>query len=101
MEKALPAASKAVEIDPQNPENLTTLAQVYLLLDDRIQAIELLQSALAIDQDYARAHFLLGMAYLYQGQTEDAREHLVKASENAQDSATLEQAQRAIRYYLP
>jgi tetratricopeptide (TPR) repeat protein len=100
-EKALPAATKAVEIEPNNLENLNTLAQVYLLLDDQAQAMKILQSAVQLDPQFAKAHYTLGMTYLFQGQTELAYNHLLQARKTAQDSATLEQAQRALSYYFP
>ena len=100
-EKALPASLKAVEIDPENPISLTTLAQVYLLLDEQDQGIQTLNTVLQKNPDFARAHYVLGMAYLYRGQSNLAYDHLSRAIEYATDSATLDQAQRALRYYFP
>jgi len=100
-EKALPIALQAVEIDPADPESQTTLAQIYLLLSKEDQAVPILQAVVAQAPDYAKAHYLLGLVYIYRSQTDLAYGHLILARENAQDEALLEQAQRALSYYFP
>ena len=100
-EKALPAAIRAVEISPTDPESLSTLAQVYLLLDDGDKAVQILQSTVSLNPNFAKGHYLLGMAYIFRNQPDLAYAHLVKARDTAQDSAILEQVQRAVSYYFP
>lgn len=98
---AIPAALEAVRIDPQDPANLAVLGQAYLMDDDPVNALLALNQALALDENYAPAHLYLGTLYLYQGDSGLAEFHLLRASEQATDPITQDQAARMLRSYFP
>ena len=59
---------RALEIDPQAPATLTTLAEVLLLSGRSAEAVPLLQRAIQGTPPYPRAAFLLARHYLNTGQ---------------------------------
>jgi tetratricopeptide (TPR) repeat protein len=100
-EKALPAAQKAAEVEADDPNNLVTLGQALLLLDDTVNARKYFALALTIDPSFAPAYLHFGITELFSGQTEKAHQYLQKARDLAVDKATSDQANRLLSYYFP
>lgn len=63
-EEALHAFQRAVEIDPDDPNNLYNIADACLTLDRPDHAINPLLRAVQLRHDYSLAHYDLSLAYL-------------------------------------
>jgi superkiller protein 3 len=100
-EEALAAAQRAVELAPDDPNNLVILGQVMMLLDEIQNARALFLQALEIDPNFSLAYLQLGIADLFNGKTEQAYQYLLIARDLAVDSTTAEQAERLLSYYFP
>ncbi len=72
VDEAEPELARARALEPARPEPLVGLARVQLERRDWETARTLLESALAMDAGYQRAHFLLAQAYRGLGRVEDA-----------------------------
>ena len=68
---------KAITIDPRHAHSLTTLGRLLLQQKDTSGAINYLEKSVSIDSGQWAAHWLLGSAYLRQGE-------FAKASQEAQ-----------------
>jgi tetratricopeptide (TPR) repeat protein len=98
---ALPAARQAVMLDPTEPASLDVMAQVMLALLDYQSAERYALNALQTDPGYLPAYLHLGTAYLYQGESDLARQWLEKAQEKDPSSWVSAQAKRMLEYYFP
>ncbi len=100
-ELGLPAARRAVTLNPSDPQSLDTLAQTLLYLGDWLNAERFLRRALAIDSDYAPAHLHMGLVFYYRGDASRAELEFDLAESLAPGSWTAEQANRLLAYYFP
>ena len=75
------AFRRVMAIDPDYPDGPVNAARARLQEGDVDAAIPLLEQALAIEPDLARAHFFLGTALRALGRYEEALEHLAVARE--------------------
>lgn len=98
---ALPAARQALILDPQDANSLDVMAQVMLMLDDYQSAERFSLEALRSNPVYAPAYLHLGLAYLYQGKSELARQWLGTAEIADPGSWVAAQASRFLDYYFP
>jgi tetratricopeptide (TPR) repeat protein len=108
---ALPAAQQAITLAPDDPASLDTLAQVYILLGDLLNAQRVLDEALDKDSNYAPAHLHLGLVYLLQGENALGKAQVEAALEKAggnpahanapyDGAAVVEQARRLLSSYF-
>ncbi|HNT24445.1 MAG TPA: tetratricopeptide repeat protein [Anaerolineales bacterium] len=100
-ELGLPAARRAVILNPTAPQALDTLAQALLYLGDWLNAERFLRRALIIDSHYAPAHLHMGMVFYYQGDASRAQLEFDLAESLSPGSWTAEQAGRLLAYYFP
>ncbi len=99
---ALPAARQAVMLAPNDVQGLDVLGETLLLLGDNLNAERFLRRALESNPDYAPAHLHLGMVYLFQGDTQEARSEFARAETLAPAGTwTADQAQRLMNLYFP
>ena len=75
------AFRRVMAIDPDYPDGPVNAARARLQEGDVDAAIPLLEQALALEPDLARAHFFLGTALRTLGRYEEALEHLAVARE--------------------
>ncbi len=75
------AFRRVMAIDPEYPDGPVNAARARLQEGDVDAAIPLLEQALALEPDLARAHFFLGTALRPLGRYEEALEHLAVARE--------------------
>ena len=100
-EIALPAARQGVILAPDDPQVLDSMGQVFIKLDDQLNAERFINRALEKDPNYAPAYLHLGQIYLLQGKLMDARAQLNQVTKLAPESPAADQAQRLIRAYFP
>jgi tetratricopeptide (TPR) repeat protein len=100
-EIGLPAARKAVILEPKAPENLNLFGQALYFLGDHTNAAKYMKKALEIDPGYAPAYLNLGMNYLAQGETGQARDFLNQAVVFGGESPTAEHARRLLERHFP
>jgi len=96
---ALPAARQAVNLAPQDTENLDLIAQVLIRLSDLVSAERFLARALQIDTNYVPAHLHLGLIYALQGNPQAALTEFNLVLSLAPESPMAEQARRLIEIY--
>ena len=75
------AFRRVMSIDPDYPDGPVNAARARLQEGDVEAAIPLLEQALALEPDLARAHFFLGTALRALGRYEEALQHLAVARE--------------------
>jgi tetratricopeptide (TPR) repeat protein len=97
----LPAARRAVALDPGSPANLDVLGQVLLLLQDFTSAERFFQRAVDADPSYATGHVRLGLVYALRGEMDRALNKWKQVELAAPGSAAADQAQRLIKSYFP
>ena len=97
----LPAARRAVALDPGNPANLDVLGQVLLLLEDFTSAERFFQRAVDADPNYAMGHVRLGLVYALRGEMDRAYQKWRQVELAAPSSAAADQAQRLMESYFP
>jgi tetratricopeptide (TPR) repeat protein len=97
----LPAARRAVALDPGNPANLDVLGQVLLLLQDFTNAARFFQRAVDADPRYAAGQVRLGLVYALRGEMDRAFNKWKQVELAAPGSAAADQAQRLIKSYFP
>lgn len=101
-EIGLPAARKAILLNPEDPASLDTMGEIFILLQDIYSGIRFLERAIEAQPDYAPAHLHLGFAYLLIGNDDLAQKYLTFASTFAtQDSTTAQQARRILDSSFP
>lgn len=77
-------------IEPQNEEIFIQKANIYSKRDNHEKAVELLQEALKLTDDYADVYNLIGMEYLFMDNLEFAKENFIKClEEDVEDQAAL------------
>ena len=77
-------------IEPQNEEIYIQKANIYSKRDDHKKAVELLQQALKLTDDYADVYNLIGMEYLFMDSLELAKDNFIKClEEDIEDQAAL------------
>jgi tetratricopeptide (TPR) repeat protein len=97
----LPAARRAVALDPGDPANLDVLGQVLLLLQDFTSAERFFQRAVEADPSYAAGHVRLGLVYALRGEMDRAYDKWSQVELAAPGSAAADQAQRLMKSYFP
>jgi tetratricopeptide (TPR) repeat protein len=100
-ELGLPAARQAVLLEPNAPDNLTLLGQTLYFLGDHANAEKFLSEALDKDPTFSPAYLHLGLNYLMQGESEQAKAYLQKAVEYGPKGPTSEQARRILERHFP
>jgi cytochrome c-type biogenesis protein CcmH/NrfG len=101
-DKAAAAARQAVVLDPDDPDSLDILAQVYLLQDQPLLARRFLARALNADQEHAPAHLHSGLVDILEGNRLAAYQHFSKAlALSSPGSPINDQAQRLLNTYFP
>jgi tetratricopeptide (TPR) repeat protein len=100
-ELALPAARQAIQLNPNDASSLDMMAQVMLMLQDYHSAERFSQSALESDPRFTPAYLHLGLAYIYLGKSDLARQCLGKAETVDPDSWVAAQAKRLMDFYFP
>lgn len=96
-----PAARQAVQLAPQDPASLDTLARVYMATGDLVSAEKFLQKAISTGSDYAMAYLHLGMVLQDLGRTEEARTALERAVMLAPQDQAGVQARRLLEETSP
>ncbi len=84
-DKALYYATRAAELEPNEPQYLSALGTLLVQSNQSQQAIEHLEHALLIDPDHAQAMGAIGIAYLETGRIADARTILTRSIERHPD----------------
>jgi adenylate cyclase len=79
LEQALPFASRAAEIDDNDPWAHLALGWAAVLMRRTDAAVEEYQRALGINPNFAAAHGHLGLALAFDGQSDKAITHLEQA----------------------
>ena len=100
-ELALPAARQAILLNPLDASSLDVMAQVMLMLQDYHSAERFSKSALQSDPGFTPAYLHLGMAYIYLGVPDLARQWLGLAETVDPDSWVAAQAKRLVDFYYP
>lgn len=78
-QRALDDYAKAIELNPAELTYRAELAVVNIRIGRNEEAIKLLQEALSIDEQYAEAHRLMGLAYVQMKKKAEARGCFEKA----------------------
>ncbi|UCE00284.1 MAG: hypothetical protein JSV42_06050 [Chloroflexota bacterium] len=101
-DEGLAAARQAVILDPENPESLDVMAQIYLLLDNPLIAQRFLAKALSIDSGYAPAHLHMGLIHIIEGKSLEAYQRFSLARDLSDpESETAIQANRLLQTHFP
>lgn len=98
---ALPAARRAVILNPRNPETLVRMARVFLKLEDEESAERFLNRALRLEPDHPEVHLGFGMLRLLRGDFDGARQALDRVRDLAPDSPAAGHSQRLLEAYFP
>jgi tetratricopeptide (TPR) repeat protein len=96
----LPAARKAVLLDPNDPGALDAMGLTMMSLGDLASAERFLQRAIQKDGAHVMASLHLGQLYLQQADIARARPYLQRASSLAGDSQAGEIARRLLKQYF-
>ncbi len=99
--RAMPAARRALLLDPSNPQALDSLGMAYLMLEDYPMAERFLRRALARDPRLPEAHYHLGLLYAAQGQWQAARAALLQAAQLDPQGQTGALARRSLENLFP
>ncbi len=86
--EAIPYAERAKRLEPNNPEILDTLGWALSLSNRHGEAIGTLLRALQVDKDNVPALYHLGVAYMKNGETEEAKARLEAAKKAVEASKT-------------
>jgi tetratricopeptide (TPR) repeat protein len=90
LETAEKLLNELYAIEPQNEEIFIQKANIYSKRDNHEKAVELLQEALKLTDDYADVYNLIGMEYLFMDNLEFAKENFIKClEEDVEDQAAL------------
>lgn len=90
LETAEKLLNELYAIEPQNEEIFIQKANIYSKRDNHEKAVELLQEALKLTDDYADVYNLIGMEYLFMDNLELAKENFIKClEEDVEDQAAL------------
>ena len=99
-EIGLPAAQKALDLNPKNARYADTLGRIYFDLAQDENAEKEFLNALNLDPDLGAAHLHLGVYYLKYNHRNLAYQSLLRARELSQDSFVGEQATRLLEEYF-
>jgi tetratricopeptide (TPR) repeat protein len=100
-EVGLPSARQAVLLDPQGPDSLDVLGQVFFVLGDIDSARRFYLRALEANPEHAPALLHMGLVYMLQGERQRARQEWSRVISMAPGTQEAEQAQRLINNYFP
>ncbi len=101
-ELGLPAARRALALEPEDAAALDLVGAAYLTLDNDALAERFIRRAIQVDPAYAPGWLHLGALYLYRGEMEWGRTMLLFAGQLATPGSTVaDQAQRLEGYYFP
>lgn len=90
LETAEKLLNELYAIEPQNEEIFIQKANIYSKRDNHEKAVELLQEALKLTDDYADVYNLIGMEYLFMDNLEFAKENFIRClEEDVEDQAAL------------
>ncbi|HEU4496991.1 MAG TPA: tetratricopeptide repeat protein [Flavobacterium sp.] len=90
LEQAEKLLNELYAIEPQNEEIFIQKANIYSKRDNHEKAVELLQEALKLTDDYADVYNLIGMEYLFMDNLELAKENFIRClEEDVEDQAAL------------
>lgn len=98
---ALPAVDRALALDPEGLETLTTAGYVYLIAGNLIMGEQFLQQALLVDADYPPALLTIAQLYIKKNLFSQARLYLDKAAAQSENPAIAEQAVRLLDRITP
>lgn len=93
-EMALPAARKAILLEPNDLANLKLMAQVLLRLGDPLTAEHFLLQALRLDPDDPATHFYLGHVYWLRDEKKHAQQEWQRTLELAPNSIWAKDAEK-------
>jgi tetratricopeptide (TPR) repeat protein len=96
----LPAARKAVTLQPGDPQSLDLMGNVLFQLGDLYGAERILQLGINKNAHYAPYYFHLGQVYLQMKDLPKAAEYLHRAAALDPEGITGQQARRLIEQYL-
>jgi TolB-like protein/Tfp pilus assembly protein PilF len=71
-DEAIDEAERALELDPLSPYINQSAAHVFCLTNEPDRAISVIRRVLEMDPNYSAAHILLGLAYWYKAEYEEA-----------------------------
>jgi tetratricopeptide (TPR) repeat protein len=92
---ALSAFRRVTEMDPAYADGPVNIARVLIQEGNIAESIPVLQKALALDPNLAKAHFFMGSALKTIGEYDEALEHLEKAAaQYPRDRVVLDQIGR-------
>ncbi len=100
MKKALDAESRAVDLQPNDPDACTELAKSLIAMHQPDKARPLLERALAIDSMNETAHYRLSTLDRQQGKTEEAKQELAQYQKYKEMKAKLRSIFRDMRMKL-
>jgi tetratricopeptide (TPR) repeat protein len=86
-EESLPAARRAVELNPKSAEAYYVLGRVLDKLGRDLEAKEALDQSIRIDPDYSESHYLLSRIYVRQGNQEEAAKSMKMFEEGKKRSS--------------
>ena len=98
-EIGLPASRIAVQFNPSGEGGLDIMGQVFLAVDDNLNAVKFFQMALESNPVYAPAHYHLGIYYSAFDDIERAVYHLQQALMHTDNPALFDQAERLLSNY--
>ena len=100
-EVGLPAAQRAVDLAPQDPQALDALGWSQLSTGRFFTAEQTLRSALELSPDFALAHLHLALVYLQTGKRDSAYDHLRRAQTADPEGPIGQQAGLILQQYFP
>ncbi|HEY2471103.1 MAG TPA: tetratricopeptide repeat protein [Terracidiphilus sp.] len=100
MKKAFDAESRAVELQPNDPDACTELAKTLIAMRQPDKARPLLEHALSIDSMNETAHYRLSTLDRQQGKTEEAKQELAQYQKYKEMKARLRAIFRDMRMKL-
>jgi tetratricopeptide (TPR) repeat protein len=97
--KALEAYQKYLTLNPDDASVRTDMGTMYLYSNDATRAITEYQAVIAKKPDFFQAYFNLGIAYQEKGETDKAKEFLVKARALTNDTAIQERIDQVLAQF--
>ena len=98
-EVGLPASRIAVQLKPADEVSLDVMGQVFLALNDNLNAVKFFQMALESNPTYAPAHYHLGIYYSAFEDVERTVYHLQQVLKYTENPALFDQAERLLANY--
>lgn len=91
IESALANTRQIISFEPNNPTRYYQLGVLLAANNDRGNAITAYETAIALDQNFANARYMLSLAYLAESRLDDALTQLKIVRETNQDNEQLNQ----------